>query len=177
MLQESVIGFEVRLYLYCLMTNHIDLVLETPRANLSRFMHRLETAYTIYFNRRHRRSGHLMQGRYTARLVERDAYLLRLSRYAHLNPVFTAAMRSKTRGERVVSAPVVTRGAVIQITLEWGTRRIGWQRGSPGNHRIEQGEAVACVSAVCGGGTRLVGRRVRGGREEFAALHRFGGVL
>jgi REP element-mobilizing transposase RayT len=102
-LQESVTGFEVRLYLYCLMTNHIHLVLETPRANLSRFMHRLETAYTIYFNRRHRRSGHLMQGRYTARLVERDAYLLRLSRYVHLNPVFTAAMQRRTRGERVAA--------------------------------------------------------------------------
>lgn len=102
-LQESVIGFEVRSYLYCLMSNHIHLVVETPRANLCRFMHRLETAYTIYFNRRHRRSGHLMQGRYTARLVERDAYLLRLSRYVHLNPVFTAAMRSRMRGERVAA--------------------------------------------------------------------------
>ena len=65
-LGESVGRFEVRLYLFCLMSNHIHLVVETPRANLGQFMHRLQTAYTIYFNRRHQRCGHLMQGRYKA---------------------------------------------------------------------------------------------------------------
>ena len=94
-LAESVERFEVRLYLFCLMTNHFHLVVETPRANLGRFMHRLQTAHTVYFNRRHRRCGHLMQGRYGARLVEKDAYILRLSRYVHLNPVFTAAARKR----------------------------------------------------------------------------------
>jgi REP element-mobilizing transposase RayT len=63
-LGESVKPFDVRLYLYCLMTNHVHLVVETPRANLGRFMHRVQTAYTVHFNRRHRRSGHLTQGRY-----------------------------------------------------------------------------------------------------------------
>jgi REP element-mobilizing transposase RayT len=100
-LAESVGSFDVRLYLYCLMTNHVHLVVETPRANLGRFMHRLQTAYTVHFNRRHRRTGHLMQGRYGAWLVEREAYLLRLSRYVHLNPVFVAAVRSRPLGERV----------------------------------------------------------------------------
>lgn len=103
MLHESVAGFEVRLYLYCLMTNHIHLVVETPRANLGRFMHRLQAAYTIYFNRRHARSGHLMQGRYGAKLIEKDAYLLRLSRYVHLNPVFTVAMQSRPAAERILA--------------------------------------------------------------------------
>jgi REP element-mobilizing transposase RayT len=100
-LGESVEHFEVRLYLFCLMTNHVHLVVETPRANLSRFMHQLQTAYTVYFNHRHHRHGHLMQGRYGASLIERDAYLLRLSRYVHLNPVFTRALRSRTIGERI----------------------------------------------------------------------------
>jgi len=99
-LSESVESFKIRLYLFCLMTNHIHLVLETPRGNLSRFMHRLQTAYTVYFNHRHQRHGHLMQGRYGASLVERDAYLLRLSRYVHLNPVFTKTWRSRPVGER-----------------------------------------------------------------------------
>jgi REP element-mobilizing transposase RayT len=100
-LAESIEHFEVRLYLFCLMTNHFHLVVETPRANLSRFMHRLQTAYTVYFNRRHDRHGHLVQGRYGASLVERDAYLLRLSRYVHLNPVFTKALRSRPVSERI----------------------------------------------------------------------------
>jgi putative transposase len=100
-LGESVESFDVRLYLFCLMGNHLHLVVETPRGNLGRFMHRLQTAYTVYFNRRHGRHGHLMQGRYGARLVEKEAYLLRLSRYVHLNPVFTGRLRNRPSRERI----------------------------------------------------------------------------
>ena len=64
-------------------------------------MHRLQTAYTVHFNRRHRHSGHVMQGRYGAWLVETDAYMSRLSRYVHLNPVFTAVARSQPLAERI----------------------------------------------------------------------------
>jgi REP element-mobilizing transposase RayT len=69
------------------------LVLETPRVNLGKFMHRLQTAYTIYFNKRHGQSGHLIQGRYGAVLVDKDEYILKLSRYVHLNPVYIAEHR------------------------------------------------------------------------------------
>ena len=51
-LAESLQRYDVRLYLFSLMTNHIHLVLETPRANLSQFMQRLQTAYTVWFNRK-----------------------------------------------------------------------------------------------------------------------------
>ncbi len=101
LLGKSVAQFEVRLYLFCLMTNHLHLVVETPRANLGRFMHWLQTAYTVYFNRRHRRCGPLWQGRYRAWLVEREDMMLRLSRYVHLNPVFTAAARKQPQRERI----------------------------------------------------------------------------
>lgn len=83
------------------MKNHVHLVLETPQNNLSRFMHRLQTAYTVYFNRKHRRSGHVLQGRFGSTLVEEDAYVLKLSRYVHLNPVFVKAHAKKTDRERV----------------------------------------------------------------------------
>ena len=79
--------YSARLYLVCLMPNHLHLLIETPAANLSRFMARLPTSYTVYFNFRHRRVGHLTQGRYKAELVEGNEYLLKLSRYIHLNPV------------------------------------------------------------------------------------------
>jgi REP element-mobilizing transposase RayT len=72
---------------YCLMANHFHLLLETPDANLSRGMRRLNGAYSQHFNRRHERVGHLLQGRYHAVLVERDAHLLELARYVVLNPV------------------------------------------------------------------------------------------
>ncbi len=54
----------VALYAYVLMPNHYHLVICTPRANLSRFMQQLNTSYTVYFNRRHRRWGHLFGGRF-----------------------------------------------------------------------------------------------------------------
>ncbi len=77
----------VILYCYVLMGNHYHLVVETPNSNLAKFMHDLQSHYTGYFNRKHKRNGHLFQGRYKALVVEKDAYLVVLSRYVHLNPV------------------------------------------------------------------------------------------
>lgn len=74
-------------HVYCLMPNHYHLALQTPRANLSRALGWLQTTYSIRFNRRHRRNGHLFQGRFKAQLVEADAYARRLVTYIHLNPV------------------------------------------------------------------------------------------
>lgn len=72
---------------YCLMSNHFHLLLETPEGNLSEIMRHINGAYTIYFNIKRKRAGHLFQGRYKAILVEADEYLTELSRYIHLNPV------------------------------------------------------------------------------------------
>lgn len=72
---------------YCLMHNHYHLLIETPAANLSRGMKQLNGIYTQNFNRRHNRVGHLFQGRFKAILVEKESYLLELSRYINLNPV------------------------------------------------------------------------------------------
>jgi putative transposase len=71
---------------YCLMDNHFHLLIETPEPNLSRGMRQLNGVYTQGFNRRHRKAGHLFQGRFKAILVERDSYLLELARYVVLNP-------------------------------------------------------------------------------------------
>jgi REP element-mobilizing transposase RayT/DNA-binding transcriptional regulator YhcF (GntR family) len=75
-------------YAYCLMPNHVHILLEQAADQpLSRYMQRLQSAYTGYFNRKHKKVGHLFQGRYKAILVDRDAYLLELIRYVHLNPI------------------------------------------------------------------------------------------
>lgn len=74
-------------YAWCLMDNHYHFLIETPEANLSRGMQRLNGRYTQVFNRRHGRVGHVFQGRYKAILVERDSHLLELCRYIVLNPV------------------------------------------------------------------------------------------
>lgn len=75
------------IHAYCLMTNHYHLVAETPDSNLSRGMRHLNGVYTQRFNSKHKRVGHLFQGRYKAILVDKDSYLLELSRYVVLNPV------------------------------------------------------------------------------------------
>jgi REP element-mobilizing transposase RayT len=100
-LAESAKNYGVRVYLYVLMDNHFHLVLETPRANLRRFMQSVLTGLAMSYNARHRRCGHLTQGRYGARLVAGDAYLLKLSRYVHLNPVQVKVWRNRPLAERL----------------------------------------------------------------------------
>jgi len=72
---------------FVLMDNHEHLYIETPEANLSAGMQHLNGSYTGYYNRRHRRNGHLFQGRYKAQLIENEGHFWEVSRYIHLNPV------------------------------------------------------------------------------------------
>ena len=88
--------FNWRIHAWCQMSNHYHLIVETVEGNLSAGMRQLNGVYTQTANRRHRRAGHVFQGRYKAILVERDSYLLELSRYVVLNPV-RAAMVKHTR--------------------------------------------------------------------------------
>ncbi len=80
-LAEGIEEYGLRLHGFCLMANHYHLLLETPRANLSRGMGWIQTTYTIRFNTRHRRSGHLFQGRFKAQEAEADAYAMELLLY------------------------------------------------------------------------------------------------
>ena len=100
LLEKSARRFEVAMFCFVLMDNHFHLVAQTRRANLVRWMHWLMVSYTVFFNRRHRRSGHLFQGRYKSFLVEEGEYLLGLSRYLHLNPVRGVSLGRGTPSER-----------------------------------------------------------------------------
>ena len=86
LLERAVEEFHLRLHCYALMNNHYHLLLETPKGGLNRALRYLNGVYTQSFNRRHHRVGHLLQGRYKAILVDKESYLLELSRYVHLNP-------------------------------------------------------------------------------------------
>jgi len=79
--------FGLVVHAYCLMPNHYHLLVQTPRANLSRAVGWLQTTYCVRFNRRHRRAGHLVQGRFKAHLIDADEYARALVQYVHLNPV------------------------------------------------------------------------------------------
>lgn len=72
---------------YCLMHNHLHLLLETPDANLAAGMRRLHGSYAQGFNERHGRSGHVFQGRYGSVRIERAEHLLTVLGYIARNPV------------------------------------------------------------------------------------------
>ena len=86
-LGEACEAYNFLVHSWCQMTNHYHLLVETPDGNLSRGMRHLNGVYTQRFNIKHRRVGHVFQGRFKAILVEKEAYLLELARYIVLNPV------------------------------------------------------------------------------------------
>jgi len=86
-LAQVVTQFNWICHAWCLMDNHYHLLVQTPDGNLSKGMRQLNGVYTQASNRRHRRVGHLFQGRFKAILVDSDVYLLELTRYVVLNPV------------------------------------------------------------------------------------------
>jgi len=83
--------FGFKLYAFVLMNRSVELLVETPRANLSKMMQCLGTSYTSYFNRRHNRRGTLFEGRYRSYLLDRDNYLAEVTRHIHRIGVKAAA--------------------------------------------------------------------------------------
>lgn len=85
-LDNFILHKEIKLFVYCLMPNHFHLMLKQLREKtIIEFMRRLSNAYVEYFNKKYERVGSLFQGRYKAILVDKENYLLHLSRYIHIN--------------------------------------------------------------------------------------------
>jgi REP element-mobilizing transposase RayT len=74
-------------YAWALIPNHFHLLLRTGPVQISNVMRRLLTGYALWYNRRHRRYGHVFQNRFKSILCQEDSYLLELVRYIHLNPI------------------------------------------------------------------------------------------
>jgi REP element-mobilizing transposase RayT len=109
LLGEMTERFGVRVHAYVLMDNHFHLLVETPEANLSRAMQWLLVSYSVWFNRRHDRVGHLFQGRFKAIIVEDNAGWQEVARYVHLNPVRTAILALGKRQQAASRAGLVAR--------------------------------------------------------------------
>jgi putative transposase len=153
---------------YCLMDNHYHLLVETPQANLSRGMRQLNGVYTQAFNRRHRRMGHLFQGRFTAILVEKEAHLLELCRYVVLNPVRAKAVPHPRRW--AWSSYRATAGETAAPT--WLTTEWVWEQFGP-RVQMAQEKYRAFVAEGMGGPRpweQVTGQIYLGG-EEFVAQH------
>ena len=87
LLARTFTKFSVSCFAYCLMSNHYHLVATTSEANLSKTMQHLNSTYGQWWNRRHRRVGHVFQGRFNAKIIQEETYLLTACRYVVLNPV------------------------------------------------------------------------------------------
>jgi len=118
---SHVVGrYDWRCHAYCLMDNHYHLLIEISKPNLSLGMRQLNGLYTQSHNRRHRRVGHLFQGRFKAILVEKESHLLELCRYVILNPV--RAKRVKHPGQWRWSSYRATAGVATvpdYLTVDW----------------------------------------------------------
>ena len=86
-LRKVLLETDTQCYAWALIPNHFHLLLKISTTPLSTVMRRLLTGHAIYFNRRHKRSGHLFQNRYRSILCQEETYLLTLVRYIHLNPL------------------------------------------------------------------------------------------
>ena len=89
-LEEALLYFNnynYEIIAYCLMDNHVHLLLKTGVEPPWRFIARVHSIYARYFNKKYNYLGTLFQGRYSAEIIENDTYMLETSRYIHLNPV------------------------------------------------------------------------------------------
>ena len=90
--------FQFRIYAYCLMTNHVHLLLEENEyGKVSGFMKKLLMKYVIWHNTKYKRCGTILQGRFKSEVVETERYFAKLIRYIHFNPV--KAFLCKTPGD------------------------------------------------------------------------------
>lgn len=105
-LNEYLKKHEVNLLAYCLMPNHVHLLLfQKGEESIDRFIHRLHTAYTMYFNKKYERVGAVFQGRFKAKLIESDEYLLHVSRYIHINPLETLRAQGRALNSQLEKYP------------------------------------------------------------------------
>jgi len=154
---------------WALLPNHLHLLLRTGYKPLATGMRRLLTGYAVGFNRRHRRTGHLVQNRYKSILVEEEPYLLELVRYIHLNPLrwsivphLSALDRYPWTGHSAILGLIARPWqAVGEVLGQFGARVAQARRA----YRAFVGEGIALGQRLelQGGGLR---RSVGGWREE-----------
>lgn len=162
--------FNWRLHAYCLMGNHYHLLIETPDANLSKGMRQLNGVFTQQSNQRHRRVGHLFQGRFKAILVQKQSYLLEVARYVVLNPVRAGMVR------RVGDWPWSSYCATIGRMAPAGGLHVDWLLSAFANRRAQ---AIAAYRDFVAAGikqpllwTQLKNQVFLGNDTFVAAMHR-----
>jgi putative transposase len=86
-IKEFMKVYDYEILCYTIMSNHYHIIIRTNEIPLSKIMHRINNIYSKFYNCRNERTGHVFEGRYSCKLIDNDAYLIRLLRYIHKNPV------------------------------------------------------------------------------------------
>ena len=87
LLQEGIEKYKYRVHAFCLMANHLHILIQIAENPLSKIIQNISFRYTRYINKTQKKTGHLFQGRYKAILIDADSYLLQVVRYIHNNPL------------------------------------------------------------------------------------------
>ena len=173
--------FGSRVHAYVLMDNHYHLLLETPEPNLSCAMQWCNVSYSVWFNLRHRRNGHLLQGRFGADLVQDDAGWQEVARYVHLNPIRVARFGlDKSARAASHAGPIAGPSAELVAERLRGLREYRWS-SYPGYAGYRQGLNWVWrepLERLCGGNTeverRAALRQVTKSRSGRACWNRHG---
>lgn len=172
----NIVEGQCSVYAWVIMNNHVHLLFKSGKQGISDIMRKLLTWYARYYNRRHRRTGHLFENRYKSILCEEDTYLLALVRYIHLNPVRAEIVRTL---EELDSYPWSGHSAIMgKVPKSWMDTdhvlaQFGTKRSTARNtyrRFVEEGIALGRRSEFTGGGLT----RSRGGWSQVIAMKRRG---
>ena len=176
LLQEGIERFGHRIHAFCLMGNHIHLLIQIADVSLSRIMQNLGVRFTLWMNRHHKRSGHIFQGRFKAILIDCDSYLLELVRYIHLNPVRAKMVANPEEYAWSAHRAYLGTQLIPWLTTSWVLASFGPDRGTRSRSRYSD----FVLDGIGEGYRPEFGRGVVEGRilgdDDFAgkALHRTG---
>ena len=107
--------YKIDCYAYCLMTNHVHLLVRSPSVKfLSKMMHRISSSYAGYFNKKHKRSGHLFQDRFSSWVIVDEEHLQKAKEYIENNPV--SAGISQRREDYPWGSAGIRDGSVVTLS-------------------------------------------------------------
>lgn len=114
------IQLNCKVYAYCLMSNHVHLLIEDKKSNIGELMKNITCVYAGEFNKKYNRVGHLFQDRYKSQNVENQNYLLRLIRYIHRNPEKAGICKTEnykwsSYNEVIYGAKIIDRDFILSI--------------------------------------------------------------
>lgn len=180
-LGETVTAGQCSVYAWVLMSNHVHILFKSGSDGISSVMRKLLTWYAQYYNRRHKRTGHLFENRYKSILCDEDAYLLALVRYIHLNPIRAGIIRTMEELDRYPWSghrTIIGKTKHTWMDTDYILAQFGDTRGKALiKYRKFMGEGAGQghIKGLTGGGlirsqggwSQVLAMRRRGQKEEF----------